>query len=68
LVVCWCFCIVCDYIGYFACWAVIWKLLYQFVDVEKKSDEDAPVKKQILSLGAGFYTTYFQLQVPGFPL
>ncbi|KAK7374466.1 hypothetical protein VNO80_07896 [Phaseolus coccineus] len=42
--------------------AVIWKLLYQFVDVEKKSDEDAPVKKQILSLGAGFYTTYFQLQ------
>ncbi|WVZ04389.1 hypothetical protein V8G54_025195 [Vigna mungo] len=53
--------------GYFARWAAIRKLLYQFLDVEKKTDGDAPIKKQILSLGAGFDTTYFQLQVPGFP-
>ena len=59
--------IVCEYIGYFARWAAIRKLLYQFLDVEKKSDEDPPIKKQILSLGAGFDTTYFQLQVLGFP-
>ncbi|KAH1199971.1 Leucine carboxyl methyltransferase 1 [Glycine max] len=51
--------------GYFARWAAIRKLLYQFLDVEKKSDEDPPIKKQILSLGAGFDTTYFQLQDEG---
>ncbi|KAJ1443675.1 S-adenosyl-L-methionine-dependent methyltransferase [Sesbania bispinosa] len=51
--------------GYFARWAAIRKLLYQFLDVEKKTDEDAPIKKQILSLGAGFDTTYFQLQDEG---
>ncbi|KAG5008127.1 hypothetical protein JHK85_026669 [Glycine max] len=38
--------------GYFARWAAIRKLLYQFLDGEKKSYEDPPIKKQILSLGA----------------
>ncbi|KAH1234885.1 Leucine carboxyl methyltransferase 1 [Glycine max] len=51
--------------GYFARWAAIRKLLYQFLDGEKKSYEDPPIKKQILSLGAGFDTTYFQLQDEG---
>jgi hypothetical protein len=50
--------------GYFARWAALRKLLYQFLDVEKKTDENGPTKTQILSLGAGFDTTYFQLQVP----
>ncbi|KAL1322606.1 hypothetical protein HN51_067613 [Arachis hypogaea] len=50
--------------GYFARWAAFRKLLYQFLDVEKK-DENEPIKKQILSLGAGFDTTYFQLQDEG---
>ncbi|XP_061375907.1 leucine carboxyl methyltransferase 1 homolog isoform X1 [Gastrolobium bilobum] len=51
--------------GYFSRWAAIRKLLYQFLDVEKKTDESSPTKKQILSLGAGFDTTYFQLQDEG---
>ncbi|XP_031277598.1 leucine carboxyl methyltransferase 1 homolog [Pistacia vera] len=45
--------------GYFARWAAFRKLLYQFLDCERN------VKKQILSLGAGFDTTYFQLQDEG---
>ncbi|KAL3516858.1 hypothetical protein ACH5RR_023760 [Cinchona calisaya] len=44
--------------GYFARWAVFRKLLYQFLDCVK-------TKKQILSLGAGFDTTYFQLKDEG---
>lgn len=59
--------VICDYEGYFARWAAIRKLLYQFLDAEEKTGGDAPTKKQILSLGAGFDTTYFQLQVLGFP-
>ncbi|WJX82669.1 Leucine carboxyl methyltransferase 1 [Trifolium repens] len=51
--------------GYFARWAALRKLLYQFLDVEKKTDENGPTKTQILSLGAGFDTTYFQLQDEG---
>ncbi|KAL2326209.1 hypothetical protein Fmac_025267 [Flemingia macrophylla] len=51
--------------GYYARWAAFRKLLYQFLDVNKKADGDAPIKKQILSLGAGFDTTYFQLQDEG---
>uniref|UniRef100_A0A151R8U6 [phosphatase 2A protein]-leucine-carboxy methyltransferase n=2 Tax=Cajanus cajan TaxID=3821 RepID=A0A151R8U6_CAJCA len=51
--------------GYYARWAAFRKLLYQFLDVDKKADGDAPIKKQILSLGAGFDTTYFQLQDEG---
>ncbi|CAJ1826789.1 unnamed protein product [Sphenostylis stenocarpa] len=54
--------------GYFACEGALRKLLYQFLDVDKKSDEDASLKKQILSLAAGFGTTYFQLQVTGHQL
>ncbi|KAE9600781.1 putative transferase [Lupinus albus] len=44
--------------GYFARWAAFRKLLYQFLDV-------GSTKKQILSLGAGFDTTFFQLQDEG---
>ncbi|CAK8542613.1 unnamed protein product [Lathyrus sativus] len=51
--------------GYFSRWAALRKLLYQFLDVEKKTDENGPTKLQILSLGAGFDTTYFQLQDEG---
>ncbi|KAL5058730.1 hypothetical protein RYX36_030334 [Vicia faba] len=51
--------------GYFSRWAALRKLLYQFLDVEKKTDENGPTKMQILSLGAGFDTTYFQLQDEG---
>ncbi|XP_028797354.1 leucine carboxyl methyltransferase 1 homolog isoform X1 [Neltuma alba] len=51
--------------GYFARWAAFRKLLYQFLDAENETDKDNPVKKQILSLGAGFDTTYFQLQDEG---
>ncbi|KAG5106498.1 hypothetical protein JHK82_043468 [Glycine max] len=44
---------------YFARWAATRKLLYQFRDVENNTDGDALIKKQILSLGAGFDPTYF---------
>ncbi|GKV12736.1 hypothetical protein SLEP1_g23852 [Rubroshorea leprosula] len=50
--------------GYFARWAAFRKLLYQFLDCEG-SNEKGHMKKQILSLGAGFDTTYFQLQNEG---
>ncbi|GLT51556.1 hypothetical protein SLA2020_249590 [Shorea laevis] len=50
--------------GYFARWAAFRKLLYQFLDCEG-SNEKGHTKKQILSLGAGFDTTYFQLQDEG---
>ncbi|CAK9149394.1 unnamed protein product [Ilex paraguariensis] len=51
--------------GYFARWAALRKLLLQFLDCEIHSDEENHTKKQILSLGAGFDTTYFQLQDEG---
>lgn len=51
--------------GYFARWAALRKLLFQFLDAGKDRDGGGTVKKQILSLGAGFDTTYFQLQVVG---
>ncbi|KAK7277151.1 hypothetical protein RIF29_18302 [Crotalaria pallida] len=51
--------------GYFARWAAFRKLLYQFLDIDKKTDDGGPIKKQILSLGAGFDTTYFHLQDEG---
>ncbi|CAI9101249.1 OLC1v1038530C3 [Oldenlandia corymbosa var. corymbosa] len=44
--------------GYFARWAVFRKLLNQFLD-------GVHTKKQVLSLGAGFDTTYFQLKDEG---
>lgn len=47
--------------GYFARWAAFRQLLNQFLDTEV--GEKGELKKQILSLGAGFDTTYFQLQV-----
>ncbi|CAM8943291.1 unnamed protein product [Rhodiola kirilowii] len=49
--------------GYFARWAALRKLLFQFLDAGKEVNRGSLVKKQILSLGAGFDTTYFQLQV-----
>ncbi|KAM7472042.1 hypothetical protein LguiA_010225 [Lonicera macranthoides] len=51
--------------GYFARWAALRKLLYQFLDCESNISEQDRTKKQILSLGAGFDTTYFQLQDEG---
>ncbi|KAK8487041.1 hypothetical protein V6N11_046168 [Hibiscus sabdariffa] len=50
---------------YFARWAALRKLLYQFLDCEGSNSEKGSTKKQILSLGAGFDTTYFQLQDEG---
>ncbi|KAK3433955.1 hypothetical protein EUGRSUZ_D01230 [Eucalyptus grandis] len=50
--------------GYFARWAALRKLLYQFLDCERHTEEKG-TKKQILSLGAGFDTMYFQLQDEG---
>uniref|UniRef100_A0A2P2LLL1 [phosphatase 2A protein]-leucine-carboxy methyltransferase n=1 Tax=Rhizophora mucronata TaxID=61149 RepID=A0A2P2LLL1_RHIMU len=51
--------------GYFARWAAFRKLLFQFLDCEVCTTEKGHVKKQILSLGAGFDTTYFQLKDEG---
>lgn len=51
--------------GYFARWAALRKLLNQFLDTEKNGGEKGNLKKQVLSLGAGFDTTYFQLQDEG---
>lgn len=48
------------FLGYFSRWAAFRKLLSQFLQT---SNDTAPPKKQILSLGAGFDTTYFQLLV-----
>lgn len=53
--------------GYFARWAALRKLLNQFLDGGSNADENGHSKKQILSLGAGFDTTYFQLQVSKSP-
>ncbi|XP_025015447.2 leucine carboxyl methyltransferase 1 homolog isoform X2 [Ricinus communis] len=51
--------------GYYARWAALRKLMYQFLDCEMNGDEKGHTKKQILSIGAGFDTTYFQLQDEG---
>lgn len=51
--------------GYFARWAALRKLLSQFLNCERNTDIGGHLKKQILSLGAGFDTTYFQLQEEG---
>jgi tRNA wybutosine-synthesizing protein 4 len=48
--------------GYFARWAALRKILYQFLDSCNNVDGKGHTNKQILSLGAGFDTTYFQLQ------
>ncbi|KAJ6851557.1 tRNA wybutosine-synthesizing protein 4 [Iris pallida] len=47
--------------GYFARWAALRKLILQFLKSEGSSCNNINMKKQILSLGAGFDTTYFQL-------
>ncbi|KAG6402739.1 hypothetical protein SASPL_134950 [Salvia splendens] len=49
--------------GYFARYSALRKLLYKFLDCKINGEEKG--KKQILSLGAGFDTTYFQLQDEG---
>ncbi|XP_047336908.1 leucine carboxyl methyltransferase 1 homolog [Impatiens glandulifera] len=51
--------------GYFARWAALRGLLYQFLDFDNSMGGKGPIKKQILSLGAGFDTTFFQLQDEG---
>ncbi|CAH9097167.1 unnamed protein product [Cuscuta epithymum] len=51
--------------GYFARWAVLRKLLYQFLDCEPNLGDKERCKKQIVSLGAGFDTMYFQLKDEG---
>ncbi|CAK7347734.1 unnamed protein product [Dovyalis caffra] len=51
--------------GYFARWAALRKLLFQFLDCELNIDGKSDSKKQILSLGAGFDTMFFQLQDEG---
>ncbi|CAA3024585.1 tRNA wybutosine-synthesizing 4 [Olea europaea subsp. europaea] len=51
--------------GYFARYAAVRKLLHQFLNCEVNTDGQGNTKKQILSLGAGFDTTYFQLQDEG---
>ncbi|KAL2892549.1 Leucine carboxyl methyltransferase 1-like protein [Bienertia sinuspersici] len=45
--------------GYFARFGALRKFLFQFLS------SDVHTKKQVLSLGAGFDTTYFQLQEEG---
>ncbi|WOK95354.1 leucine carboxyl methyltransferase 1 [Canna indica] len=47
--------------GYYARWAALRKLLLQFLKSERKTNGESRTKKQIVSLGAGFDTTYFQL-------
>ncbi|OAY70520.1 tRNA wybutosine-synthesizing protein 4, partial [Ananas comosus] len=51
--------------GYFARWAVLRKLLLQFLKSESQCNDSDQKQKQILSLGAGFDTTYFQLMDEG---
>ena len=48
--------------GYFARWAAIRKLLYQFLDCEGCNSKKGSMKKQILSLGAGFDAEKCQFQ------
>ncbi|XP_051129819.1 leucine carboxyl methyltransferase 1 homolog [Andrographis paniculata] len=50
--------------GYFVRYAALRKLLYEFLDYEVNIDGKGN-KKQILSLGAGYDTTFFQLQDEG---
>lgn len=50
--------------GYYARWAVLRKLLRQFLSSTNLGlEKNCQPRKQILSLGAGFDTTYFQLKV-----
>ncbi|KAL5212452.1 hypothetical protein ABZP36_023299 [Zizania latifolia] len=49
--------------GYYARWSVLRKLMRQFLNSGNGSNDQK--RKQILSLGAGFDTTFFQLQGEG---
>ncbi len=51
--------------GYYARWSVMRQLLFQFLDADSPALNDPPPRKQILSLGAGFDTSFFQLVVRG---
>ncbi|KAL9228822.1 hypothetical protein vseg_004360 [Gypsophila vaccaria] len=51
--------------GYFARFAAVRQLLNQFLNSGAHSGQRGHDKKQVLSLGAGFDTTYFQLQEEG---
>ncbi|GLJ29551.1 hypothetical protein SUGI_0582850 [Cryptomeria japonica] len=51
--------------GYYARWAAIRKLLFQFLDAGMETVDNTPLKKQVISLGAGYDTTFFQLQEEG---
>uniref|UniRef100_A0A0D6R1K3 Leucine carboxyl methyltransferase 1 homolog n=1 Tax=Araucaria cunninghamii TaxID=56994 RepID=A0A0D6R1K3_ARACU len=51
--------------GYYARWAALRKLLFQFLEAGTQTVDDIPLKKQVLSLGAGYDTTFFQLKEEG---
>lgn len=52
------------FLGYYARWAVLRKLLHQFLSPTNQGlGKHCQPRKQILSLGAGYDTTYFQLKV-----
>ncbi|CAK9253738.1 unnamed protein product [Sphagnum jensenii] len=51
--------------GYYARWAVMRQLLFQFLDADLPAFNGPPLQKQILSLGAGFDTSFFQLVKEG---
>ncbi len=51
--------------GYYARWSVMRQLLFQFLDAGSPALNGPPPRKQILSLGAGFDTSFFQLVVRG---
>ncbi|RZC69921.1 hypothetical protein C5167_033048 [Papaver somniferum] len=50
---------------YYARWAALRKMLLEFLSYGKNNDDRCCGKKQISSPGAGFDTTYFQLQDEG---
>ncbi|KAL4178585.1 hypothetical protein AMTRI_Chr13g83020 [Amborella trichopoda] len=51
--------------GYYARWAALRKFLFQFLKSRGQDDDECDMKKQVVSLGAGFDTTFFQLQEEG---
>ncbi|GBG79665.1 hypothetical protein CBR_g29813 [Chara braunii] len=51
--------------GYYARWAAIRGLILQFLSAGKEGANEETPKKQILSLGAGFDTVFFQLKEDG---
>ncbi|KAH9627485.1 hypothetical protein KSS87_006176 [Heliosperma pusillum] len=51
--------------GYYARFAAVRQLLDQFLNSDTHDGQGGHAKKQVLSLGAGFDTTFFQLQEEG---